>query len=85
MRRRHPNGKSRSAHAIGMKRHFPGLFTEAIDVDVPVKIATATFPVVPGLNVSVAGLKTQLAFAGSEPHWNANVPADPLSGVNASA
>jgi hypothetical protein len=80
-RRFQPNGINTSTHATGTNLHPAGPADSEAAVDCPVEICAITFPVTPAFSVSLAGLNMQSAFAGGVPHWNANVPCDPASGV----
>src|ERR1035438_2979901 len=68
------NGMNTSPQANGRAGHESGgeLFTDAAVS--PVAICTVTFTVVLAGMISLAGLKVQDEFAGSEPHWKVNTP-----------
>ena len=81
-RRRQASGSNTNPQASGSTRHLAGASERTDDPDFPVEICAVTFPVAPALTcMTLPGLKRQSVLAGSVPHWNVNVPANPFAGV----
>ena len=75
------NGASISPQASGTTGHAGGR-EELAEVSVsPVAISTTSLPLTLAGMPSLAGLKVQDEYGGSEPHWNVKTPCEPRSGV----
>jgi hypothetical protein len=76
-------GTRKSPQRNGAALHR-GIFELRADVaEWLVRTWTVAVPVMFAFTASLAGLKLQAAFAGSELHANVNVPDEPFNGVRA--
>lgn len=80
-RRARANGASINPQVNGTTGHAGGREELAVVSVSPVAISTTSLPLTLAGMPSLAGLKVQDEYGGSEPHWNVKTPCEPRSGV----